>query len=334
MEWSKGYSSTFYLSIIDKATWRDVERFELLSGSIKRDVVGLRESATLDCIDYPFNTEQWIRIWMDIKQGGSNEHIPLFTGLATSPEGSFNGNLRTNTVDCYSVLKPAADIALLRGWYAPAGMNGARVIANLLSVIPAPVSIAEDAPALTNHVIAEDKETHLSMVEKILVAINWRMKIGGDGVVSIEPYSNEPVATFDPLENDVLETQIQLQNDWFDCPNVLLAIDDDLSAVARDDSLTSPLSTVNRGREVWKVENNCELADDESIEQYAQRRLAELQQVSINAKYSRRYMPNVFPTDAVRLKYPKQDLNGIYKVQTQNIKLGTSARTSEEIINL
>lgn len=332
MIWSSGYQVSYYVTRLDPVTWRDIERIEITDGSIKRESNGLRESASIDCTSYPNIVEQWVRVWLDIEQSGSSEHIALFTGLATSPARDFTGDYETNTLECYSVLKPASDVYLLRGWYAPAGMRGASVIKDLLSVIPAPVSIAENSPALQSHIIAEDSETRLTMIEKILTAINWRLKIEGDGTIRVEPKSSDPVATFDPIDNDVIETEIKVSEDWFDCPNVLMAIDNDLMAIARDDSERSPLSTVNRGREVWRQETSCDLADNETIEQYALRRLKELQKTEKTASYDRRFMPNVYPGDAVRLHYPAQSLDGVFTVSSQSIDLSYAARTSEEII--
>lgn len=332
MDWSKGYSISYYMTRIDPITWHDIERIEIIDGSIKRESGGMRESATVDCTAYPRIVEQWIRIWLDIEQTGANQHIPLFTGLATSPARDFTGDNESNSIECYSVLKPASDVYLLRGWYAPAGRRGAEVIKELLADIPAPVSIAEDSPALQSHIIAEDTETHLTMIEKILTAINWRMRILGDGTVRVEPKPSEPVATFDPIDNDVIETEIKVKEDWFSCPNVFMAIANDLMAIARDDSINSPLSTVNRGREVWRQETSCDLADNETIEQYALRRLKELQKTEKTASYDRRFMPNVYPGDAVRLHYPAQSLDGVFTVSSQSIDLSYAARTSEEII--
>ena len=43
MDWSKGYSASYYAARVDPVTWRDVERFEITGGSIKRGVDALRE---------------------------------------------------------------------------------------------------------------------------------------------------------------------------------------------------------------------------------------------------------------------------------------------------
>lgn len=331
MDWSKGYSATYYAKRVDPATWRDLETIRLTGGSIKREPSGLRESADVDCINYDIAVEQWIRIYLDTRQEGDAGHEALFTGLATSPDNELNGRLSQNALECYSVLKPADDVYLLRGWYAPAGANGGDVIRDLLSVTPAPIRVADDSTQLKTSIIAEDAETHLTMAEKVLDAIGWRIRLDGDGTINVEPKPLEPVCTFDPLENDVIETELKISADWYSCPNVYLAIDEDLTGIARDDSPDSPLSTVNRGREVWKVDSNCELGQNESIAQYAQRKLDEAQRIQRTAEYDRRFFPNVVPGDMVRLHYPAQGLDGTFNVESQSIELGYGARTSEQI---
>lgn len=331
MDWSKGYSVTYYAKRVDPATWRDLETIKLTGGSIKREPSGLRESADIECVNYDVGVEQWIRVYLDTRQDGSAGHEALFTGLATSPDDELDGRLQKNTLECYSVLKPADDVYLLRGWYAPAGARGGDVIRDLLSVSPAPIRITEDSPQLSTSVIAEDGETRLTMAEKILDAIGWRIRIDGDGTINVEPKPLNPAVTFDPLENDVIETELKISADWYSCPNVYLAINEDLTGIARDDSPDSPLSTVNRGREVWMVDSQCELAQNESIGQYAQRKLIEAQRIQRTAEYDRRYMPGIVPGDLVRLHYPAQKLDGIFNVESQTIELGYGAKTSERV---
>lgn len=331
MRWDKGYSAEYYMTVVDPATWRDIRRIEITGGSINRERGGLMQSASVNCVNYPPQTEQWIRVWLDTRQDGASAHEALFTGLATSPTQAWDGRSHADALECFSVLKPAQGIALMLGWYAPKGASGGDVIRSLLSCTPAPVSVAEGSPALTQYIVAEGGETRLTMVEKILTAIDWRLRMTGDGRISVEPNRETPSATFDPLENDVIETQISVSSDWFDCPNVFMAIQDDITAIARDES-GNPLSIDERGREVWLQESGCQLADNETIEQYAQRRLREEQKTQIRASYARRFVPGVLPGDQIRLHYPEQTLQGIYTVDTQSIELGYGARTSEEVI--
>jgi hypothetical protein len=239
--------------------------------------------------------------------------------------------MSTSTLNGYSVLKPADDVILPRGWYVPSGVSAADQVAKLLRIGPAPVTVADGSPALAGAIIAEDGESRLTMAAKILTAIGWRLRITGDGRISIEPAPLAPVAAFDPNYNDVIETQIGVSMDWYSAPNVLMCTDEDMTAIARDDSRSSPLSTVNRGREVWEFEANCDRGDNESIAEYAQRRLAELQRVEITADYDRRYVPDVLPGDLIRLSYPEQGLDGIFAVGDQSIELGHAARTTERV---
>ena len=104
-----------------------------------------------------------------------------------------------------------------------------------------------------------------------------------------------------------------------------------MTAVARDDSEVSALSTVVRGREVWMEETNCDMNDGESIEEYALRRLKEEQARSTAISYSRRFLPDIGPGDLIKLNYPAQSLQGVYKISEQTIELGYGAKMTEEV---
>lgn len=340
MDWSKGYSASYHMTIVDPVTWRDISTVNVKSGQIKREDSGLMQSASIDCGDYPHGVEQWVRIYLTTKQGGDSERVALFTGLATSPDATISaGRHRLNELECYSVLKPADDIYLMRGWYAPTDISCTTLIEQLLSVSPAPINPSVEAPPLRTAIIAEDGETRLTMVERILNAINWRMRIEGDGTITLMEKRDtidtaREVAIFDPLEYDVIETKIKITADWFNCPNVFMAILEDMIGIARDESVNSALSVVNRGREVWMQESDCILSENETIASYAQRRLKEEQRTQQVASYDRRYDPRVMPGDVIRMHYPAQNLDGLYYVSEQSIDLGYGAKTSEQIMEV
>ena len=333
MNWNNGFSARYYVAVVDPASWGDIDRFDITGGSIDRTDSGLRQSAALTCVNRRPSREQWIRVYLEARQSGSSEREALFTGLAISPERQIDGSVETNPLDCFSVLKAADDVLLQRGWYAPANSPGAELAKKLLEATPAPVTIEGVSPRLTNHIIAEEKETHLTMADKILDAIGWRMRISGDGRITLCPQAEEPIWTFDALENDTIEPQVTYKDDWYSCPNVLRVTMGDLSAIARDDSPTGMLSTAVRGREVWAEESNCNLNDSESLGMYAIRRLKELQSHAVNINYARRYNPIILVTDKIRLNYPnpRYDLVGVFTIKSQNITLGSGARTTEEV---
>lgn len=333
MEFAKGYTSSYYGCFIDTTAWADVERFEIKGGSITREREELRESASFDCLSYPKNTERYIRLYLDATQAGETVHLPLFTGLATSPQDNVKGAWTENNVQCYSVLKPAQDVLLPRGWYAPVEIEGGVLIKQLFADLPAPVIVAENSPSLQEAIIAEDGESRLSMADKILDAINWRLRLTGDGTIVVLPKSAEPVVRFSANDNDVVEPEIDISRDWYSAPNVFRAVNNDLSAVAKDDSATSYLSIENRGREIWKEETNCALSAGESIADYALRRLKEEQKIQTSVSYNRRFLPDVLPSDLLTLHYPEIGLQGTYQITSQTIDLTYGGRTQEEVVD-
>ena len=171
MDWNKGFTARYFAKFVDINSWRDVDEFDIVDGSINNTATGLRTSADLTCKKYDENVERYIRIYLDARQNGDGALIPLFTGISTSPEREINGRLVTIPLTCYSVLKPCQDVLLQRGWYAPAEINCDAILKRLLKATPAPVVFDENVPTLNNAIIAEDGESNLSMVEKILNAI-------------------------------------------------------------------------------------------------------------------------------------------------------------------
>ena len=337
MDWRRGYSARYYLTIVDPQSWKDGEVIDITDGSIQRTLDNLRESASITCRNYDETREKIIRVWLDTIQEGSVSHTALFTGYSTTPSKSIDGNKETRTLDCYSVLKPADDIYLDRGWYAAAKADGTSVIKSLLSVIGTPIDISEETDKnriLKQAIIAEEGETRLTMVEKILEVIGWRLKLNGLGEISIIPFSKNPVASFDSIENDVLEPSISVTYDWYSCPNVFRAVDGSDFFVYKDENPNSIFSIPGRGREVWAEETSCVLNDGETLKGYAKRRLEELQQISTIISYDRRYDPIVYPTDVVSLDYPAQEIKGSYMVSSQTITLGFNGRTSEEVVRI
>ena len=333
MNWSKGFSARYYITLVDPVTWRDTERFEIISGNISRSGGTLMEAADLDAVAVPGNGDVWIRIHMDARQEGAAAHEALFTGLMTAPAVSWNGNRKSYRVECYSVLKPAADVLLQRGWYAPAEMNGAELAARLLSIGTIQVEYEDNAPALASNIIAENNESNLSMAQKILDAIGWRIRISGMGQISICPQADTVSETFG-MENDCIELAVTDNRDWFSCPNVFRAVSDGLTAVARDDDEESPLSTVSRGREIWMEETSCNLNENESIAEYAVRRLKEEQSPSREISYNRRFFPDLYIGDMVRIHYPGQNIDSDFRITSQQIELGYGARTAEGAIQV
>ncbi|OLR55276.1 hypothetical protein BHK98_03865 [Hornefia porci] len=334
MDWSKGYSARYQLYRIDPKSWRDVEKIEIISGDIDLSSDGLLASMSLEAPELPTDREVWLRVYLDARQSGSEpERVALFTGLTGAPEVKYDHGSPTYSADLYSVLKPAQDVLLQRGWYAPAGLSGGIIARNLLKGY-APIEIAKDAPTLQSAIVAEDSETELSMAEKVVSAMGWRIRLTGAGQILIEPNPEKVAAIFDASTFDVIETSVSVSRDWLSAPNVMRATIDDTVAVARDDSGSSPLSVKNRGREVWQEADDVSLYGTESLSEYAVRALEEAQATAEKISYNRRFVPDVGVGDIVKINYPKQNIKGRYRITSQSITLGHAGKTAEEAVKI
>ena len=331
MLYNKGFSAAYYAALVDPATWRDTDRIEITEGSVARTASELRTTASFTCQQYPDRTEQVVRLYLEISQDGQNERHALFTGLACSPSDNIHGTRTDKTIECYSILKYVQDVLLERGWFAPVEIPASSILRQLLEGIPAPIEIENGTPELAEAIVAEDSENKLSMIDKILTAIGWSMTVLGDGTIRIAPEETKPKATLDPVGYDIIEPELEVTRDWYSCPNVFRAISGDLYATARDDSETSYLSTVNRNREIWMEETDVQLSTGESVADYALRRLKEEQRIQSLVKYSRRFVPDIYPGDVITLNYPGIGISGQYRINSQDIELTHGARTAEEV---
>lgn len=332
INWNNGFSATYYATRIDPNTWADTTELRVISGSISRSADSdLMESADLT-VSEAIGTEEWVRVYLIAQQSGAKQRVPLFTGLVSSPTRDIDGNAFTHKLACYSVLKVADDILLPMGWFAPARTNGGQLIKILLQDLPCPVTLEEGSPTILSSFVAGDNDSKLSVAQEIARAINWQIKVNGDGSVRICPKPLTISGTFDNIENDIIETKVTDERDIFSIPNVLRVTLDGSAATARDDDPDSPYSTVTRGREVW-LQEDAELAAGESLGEYAYRRLKELQKPARKLNYTRRFQPDVGVNDLVSIIYPKQAIGDVFRVVSQSIKLSHGASVTEEVIN-
>lgn len=328
MNWNVGFKAGYHACYVDRVTWKDEERFGITDGGINRTDTGLKESADLTALE-SVGMERWIRVYLDAEQDGDSAHIPLFTGLTSTPEEDIDGVIHRTKIQCYSVLKPAQDVMLPIGWYAEKGFVCTEIIDSLLAVCPAPVIIESGSPRLAQHYIAEMDESNLTMVYKLLDAIGWRIRIEGDGTIHVEPKPTAPTITFSAGSYGLIKPQVNWKNDAFEAPNVFRAVSDALAVTAYDEE--SDLSVSNRGREVWAQETGVATTDGETLALYARRKLKELQKVSQTMSYDRTFEPSLTVGDKVGLRYPSTGIDGIYTITSQSLELDHCCTTSEEV---
>ena len=336
MNWDKGFSASYELKRVDPVSWLDAGSFDFVAGSVSRSDDDLQESATIQMTESP--GECWIRVYLKARQPSGGARIPIFTGLASTPRRDLDGLRESFQATCYSVLKPADDVLVPCGYYVPAGAEGARVAAQLLRVGPAPVTFVDEGPKLLEPIIAEDSDTNLSIAQKIVDSIGWRIRISGDGSISVEPMAGDIGLRLDTMDHDAVELKISDTQDWYSVPNCYRVSTGSQYAVARDDDPDSPLSTVsrksNRGGtgEIWTGESGVSLGDNESLAEYAVRKLKEAQSPARTVTYTRRFYPDITTGDLVGLHLPGHGIDGTFRVSRQTITLGYGAATQEEVV--
>lgn len=336
MNWHRGFSALYELRKVDPITWMDTDELRFTAGTVSRSEDDLQESANLTLTES--QGECWLRVYLKAKQGNSGARVPVFTGLASTPRRDLDGVRETYQATCYSVLKPADDVLVECGYYVPAGAEGARVATGLLGVGPAPVFYQEDGPKLMEPIVAEDADTHLSIAQQIVRAIGWRIRIGGDGSISIEPPAVNALLTLDAMDHDSVELTISDTQDWYSVPNCYRASTGDIYAIARDDDPDSALSTVSRKAlrggtgEIWASETGVTLSDDKSLGEYVLERLKEAQAPARTVGYTRRFQPDTTVGDLVNLHLARYKIDGVFRISRQTITLGHGCRTQEEVV--
>lgn len=329
IEWNKSYTFKLYGCEVDPQTWQDKGTFNIESGTISKSDSDLREGADITTVDFHTDAEMWVRVYMDVRQKSISEHVPLFTGLATSPSFELDGGVKTTKMECYSVLKALDDILLPRGWYASPYRNTQKILQELLEPTPAPIDYEDDLPRLTDFMIAEDGESNLSMLNTMLNNLRLVMTIAGDGRITIRTSAKNIQATFGE-DFDIIEPQVSVKNDWYSCPNVFMAIADEVMAIAKDNDDDSPLSIGNRGREIWQVEDGVDLPNNMTLAEYAKARLKEEQSQVETLSYKRLFLPDVYVGDAVRIHY--NEVTGVYRIVSQ--KMDMDGSVSEEVAKI
>ena len=227
-----------------------------------------------------------------------------------------------------SVLTPASERKFKPGEYAPKGIDGASwCAARLRECIKAPVEVV-DGYKLGEHVVFDLGSSYLDGIWSVLDAGSYCMQIAGDGTVTICPKAMEPALVI-TSDGAGLLPSISRALPVEDVPNVLKVYDGENEATARNDDPDSPTSVVTRGREIEEVEDSPTRKEGETLQQYANRHLAELSEVYETYDIEREYASGVMPYSIVRVNLPEQGIVGDFRVMSQSCECDKSIKVGE-----
>lgn len=343
-DWKAPMRQTFEYYTVDPGTWKDVKKLNnVKSCTINRDSeADTLGSATIDIAD-PLD-ECYVRIYLVTIQNGITEKHPLGTYLVQTPSTSFDGKVRSITMDAYTPLLELKENPPELGYSI---LEGENIMDNAYRLVReharAPVVKTECTETLYNDFVANTEDTWITFLKDLIANAKYKFALDELGRILFEPIqetaSLQPVWTFDDDNSSILYPELSLKHDLYDIPNAVEVIysngkDYYRVKVVNDDS-NSPTSTVSRGREKLHRVTNPDMSGEPTeyqIKEYAERLLKELSTLEYTISYTHGYCP-VRLGDCVRLNYRMADLNDVKaKVINQSIQCQSGCSVKETAV--
>lgn len=344
-DWTKSMDQEFEYFIVDPGTWKEIEPLKnVKSSSISRDVeTDTLGSATIDVTE--LLGECYIRIYLVTIQNGVRERHSLGTFLVQTPSSSFDGKVRSVSMDAYTPLIELKENPMPLGYSL---LKGDNVMSRAYQIIRermrAPVVETPCTTKLYTDFVADPSDTGLSYTKDLIA--NAKYEFGLDDLSRVlflpkqDTASLQPVWTYTDDENcSIILPDISMTHDIFGVPNVVEVVytsgSETYHARVVNDDPNSPISTVNRGRELLHRVTDPDMIGnptENQIHEYAEQLLRELSTLEYTISYSHGYCP-VRLGDCVRINCERAGLTDIKaKVVSQSIKCTTGCTVSEKAV--
>ena len=344
VDWTKSMQQTFEYYTVDPGTWKDVKLLDnVKTSNISRDAeVETLGSATIDITESV--GESYIRIYLITIQNGVKEKHALGTFLVQTPSSSFNGKIRDVSMDAYTPLLELKENPPPLGYSILKDSNIMDIAYSLTSEnLRAPVVKTSNTNTLSYDFVADVNDTWLSFLTDLIANAKYTFGLDEMGRILFSPKQDtaslQPIWTYDDSNSSILYPDLSMDHDLYGIPNVVEVIysngRDSYYAKAVNEDENSPISTVNRGREIIHRVTNPDLVGDpteKQIKEYAERTLKELSCLEYTITYKHGYCP-VRIGDCVRLNYSLAGLTNIKaKVISQSIKCEPGCPVTEKAV--
>lgn len=344
IDWLSSMQQTFEYYTVDPNTWRDVKKIEnVISSTIDRD----SEAETLGSATITMSEaigECYVRIYLVAIQNGKTYKVALGTFLVQTPSWSFDGKTKEISVDAYTPLLELKENLPPIGYSLLEGENIMNMAYRLCRErVRAPVIEAVCDTNLYDDFVANTNDTWLTFLTDLIENAKYVFDLDEMGRVLFLPIqetaSLQPVWTYTDDNSSILYPDISLDRDLYGIPNVVEVVysngKDNYYARVVNDNPNSPISTVNRGREIVHRVTNPSLYGDPTENQtkeYAERLLKELSTLECTVTYSHGYCP-VRVNDCVRLNYARSGISGVKaKVISQSIDCSAGCKVTETAV--
>ena len=159
-DWLSSMQQTFEYYTVDPGTWKDVKKLDnVKSSSISRD----SEADTLGSASFEVTDsvgESYIRVYLITIQNGVREKYPLGTFLVQTPSSSFDGKVRSVSMDAYTPLIELKEGQPPIGYTIMKGKNIMDTAYDLVSEnLRAPVAMANKDDKIHFDFVADTNDT-------------------------------------------------------------------------------------------------------------------------------------------------------------------------------
>ena len=343
-DWTKTMQQTFEYYVVDPGTWKEIKKIDcVLNSSISRastlETLGSASITVSESIG-----ECYIRIYLVTIQNGIRERHSLGTFLVQSPSYSFDGKIKNISLDAYTPLLELKENPTPLGYSILKDENVLDTAYRIVrEQVRAPVVKTKNDEILSSNFVANLNDTWITFVRDLIANANYSLALDDVGRILFMPnqdtMSLQPIWTYDDSNSSILYPELTVDRDLYGIPNVVEVIYSNGTeyyygrAVNEDPS--SPISTINRGREITHRESNPSLLgnpNQKRIQEYAENLLKELSSLEYTITYTHGYCP-VRIGDCVRLNYKRAGINGIKaKVISQNIKCEPGCPVTEKAV--
>lgn len=343
-DWTASMQQTFEYYTVDPGTWKDVKKLDnVKSCTINRDA----ETETLGSATFDVTEslgECYIRVYLITIQNGVEEKHPLGTFLVQTPSSSFDGKVRSVSMDAYTPLLELKESPPPLGYSIFKGENILDIAGRLTQEHSrAPVVISTGETTLKYDFVADPNDTWLTFLRDLIANTKHTFALDELGRVLFAPVQDtaalQPVWTYDDGNSSILYADVSMDHDLYGIPNVVEVVysngSDSYYGKAVNDDPNSPISTINRGREIVYRDTNPSLvgnSSEEQIQEYAEQLLRDLSTVEYTISYTHGYCPTRLD-DCVRFDYARSGITDIKaKVISQSIKCEPGCPVSEKAV--
>ena len=342
--WAESMQQTFEYYVVDPRTWKETKMLDnVKSCKISRDSnADTLGSATIDVTNSV--GECYIRAYLITIQNGIRERYPLGTFLVQTPSSTFDGKVRSVTMDAYTPLLELKEKMPPFGYSILKGQN---IMAEAYKIVRenvrAPVVPPACSDKLSGDFVANTDDTWFSFVTDLMSNAKYSFDLDELGRILFSPNQDiaslQPVWTYDDGNSSILYPDISMSHDLYGIPNVVEVVysknSDHYYAKVVNDDPNSPTSTINRGREIIYRDTDPSMSGEptnEIIQERAKQLLRRLSTIDYTVSYTHGYCP-VRVGDCVRLNYSRAGITNVKaKVISQSIKCEPGTPVTEKAV--